>query len=968
MLLVKNLKKYSGINLLILLILMYIPAAAQPSAGYFQQEVNTKIQVSLNDSTHSLQGHIRIEYINHSPDTLNEIFIHLWPNAYRNNKTAFARQSTRTGIPEFYFSKPSQRGYIDSLFFKINGEHHTPYYMGDSIDIARISMQSPLHPGDTSIITTPFYVKIPEVFSRLGHDGQAYYISQWYPKPAVYDQNGWHPMPYLHMGEFYSEFGEFDVKITLPENYRVAATGDLMNAQEKTWLKSVQAQTHREGFPESSKKTKTLHYHAENVHDFAWFADKRWGVDHITWQDSVDIFAFYLPEHKNKWKDAARVISKTLDFFSKHVGNTDYTSFSAVQAHKGAGGGMEYPGVTQISMSTGGKSLERIIMHEVGHNWFYGSLGFNERRYPWLDEGLTSFYEKKYMRHHYSNDTDMFDALISPWYENDLIPELTYKYSRSLGIDQPADLHSDDFYTVNYGTVVYNKTVSAFFYLEAWIGKVRFEQTMQDFFRKWKNKHPGPEDLRRHFETATNHDLSWFFDDIIGSTRAVDYRISKITKDSIFITNAGQIESPVFFGTKDTVIKAAGFSGTKSFPKPESITDYCRIDPEFTMLEFNRSNDKYIQGLFPAENPLKLKFFGGVDDFDKRELYYMPVPAFNGLDGFMPGLLVYNNFIPVKELEYQLLPMYGLETNRFLGTGKINWHRNLYGQENLKRIGITISGKQFSQNEDHAYQKLHACLALDFTHKNQKNASGLKLNFITTSSQNRIPLHYQQLSYHAKKSMSAYLLSANASLEHGAAYIKLSLESENRVKYTAKTGLDIRIFGGYLHYYDFQNHPYNVNFRLAGTNAQSDYLYETTLYNRSLQMSDYEHNAARQFVPDEGGFALYTPVQSDSWLFSLNLSSDTPLPFADIFVNVATLPDVFESDFYDEKFAFYEAGIRISLIKDIAEIYLPVLYSSSLKRVNNGIYSENYWHKIRFRLSLNNLNPFDFRYKTHLLY
>ncbi len=947
--------------------LIYKPAAAQPPAGYFQQEVNTKIQVSLNDTAHSLKGRIRIEYINHSPDTLQKLFLHLWPNAYRTNKTAFARQSTRTGIPEFYFSKPSQRGYIDSLFFKINGTHHIPYYMGDSIDIAKIPLKSPLNPGDTAIITTPFYVKIPDVFSRLGHDGQAYYISQWYPKPAVYDQNGWHPMPYLHMGEFYSEFGDFDVSISLPANYRVAASGKLLDDAERKWLKNLKKETHN-GFPPSASKQKTLHYHAENVHDFAWFADKRWAVDYLTWQDSVDVFAFYLPESWHSWKSATEYIRKTLDYYSGQIGELHYPSYAAIQADEGAGGGMEYPGVTHISMSAGGKSLERIIMHEVGHNWFYGSLGFNERRYPWLDEGLNSFYEKKYMRHHYPGDTDMFDALISAWSENNLGPELTYKYSRSLGIDQPANLHSDDFYTVNYGTVVYNKTVSAFFYLEAWIGEHRFEQIMQEFFRLWKNKHPGPEDLRRHFENQSGQDLSWFFDELMGSTRAVDYRISKITEDSIFIKNCGEISAPVFFGTKDTVLKAEGFSGTKSFPKPESITDYCRIDPEFNMLEFNRSNDKYISGLFPAEKPLKLKFFGGVDDFDKNELYYMPVPAFNGLDGFMPGLLLYNNFIPVNNLEYQLLPMYGLKTDRLLATGNINWHRNLYGQENLKRFGITISGKQFSLTEDIAYQKLRGSISLDFRHNNHRMESGMHLNFITTSTQNRKPLHYQQLSYNAKRSLSGYLLSANATLEHGAAYVKLALESKNRIKYNAKTGLDIRVFGGVLHYYDYKNHPYNVNFRLAGTSAQSDYLYETTLYNRSLYMSDYEQAAARQFVPDDGGFALYSPIQSDRWLISLNLSSDTPLPFADVYLNAATLPDVFEYSFYDEKFAFYEAGIRISLIKDIAEIYLPLLYSKSLKNINDGIYSDNYWHKIRFRLSLNRLNPFDFRYKTHLLY
>ena len=170
--------------------------------NYFQQQVDYKIEVTLDDTLHHLNGIIRINYSNDSPDTLDGIYFHLWPNAFRNKETAFAKQKLRDGDTRFYFSDQSSMGFIDGLAFKVDGVNASLVYDQEHVDIAYLKLPKSLKPQQSIKIETPFIVKVPKSYSRLGHVGQSYQITQWYPKPAVYDQNGWHPMPYLDRGEF----------------------------------------------------------------------------------------------------------------------------------------------------------------------------------------------------------------------------------------------------------------------------------------------------------------------------------------------------------------------------------------------------------------------------------------------------------------------------------------------------------------------------------------------------------------------------------------------------------------------------------------------------------------------------------------------------------------------------------------------------------------------------------------------
>ncbi|HMC99323.1 MAG TPA: M1 family metallopeptidase, partial [Ferruginibacter sp.] len=380
--------------------------------NYWQQEVNYTIEVSLNDQEHTLTGFEKIEYINNSPDTLKYIWFHVWPNAYKNDKTAFSDQLLENGNTRFYFSDKSAKGYINRLDFKVNNVTASTEDHSEHIDIIKLNLPFPLPPNQKILITTPFHEKLPFNFSRSGHEGESYQVTQWYPKPAVYDSKGWHPMPYLDQGEFYSEFGSFDVSITVPENYVVAATGELQNAEEKKWLKTrsdftwepVKRKVKTKGgsyktvydpFPPSAANIKILRFKQNNIHDFAWFADKRFIVDNDTCRlqsgKIIDVFTYYTPAEKNKWKHSVQFAKDAVRHYSSLVGEYPFSVVSAVQGPPSFGGGMEYPTITVISPAGNELEVDLTIAHEIGHNWFYGILGTNERDYPWMDEGINSY-------------------------------------------------------------------------------------------------------------------------------------------------------------------------------------------------------------------------------------------------------------------------------------------------------------------------------------------------------------------------------------------------------------------------------------------------------------------------------------------------------------------------------------------------------------------------------------------------
>jgi hypothetical protein len=342
---------------LIIAIACFTTVSVSAQDNYWQQRINYKINVSLDDKNHSLKGSEELDYTNNSPDVLNYIWFHLWENAYKNDSTAFAKQLIRDKKGMARLKKFKDRGFVDSLDFTVDGVKAIAEADPENIDVVKLVLPKPLVPGSTVKIQTPFYVDLPGYISRSGHDGQSYMICQWYPKPAVYDRHGWHQFPYLDEGEFYSEYGNFDVSITLPSQYIVGATGVLQNSDELKQYRDIG----RRNVVSSSKKnsvkyivprtsTKVLNYKADSVLDFAWFADKNFVVRYDTMQlagRTVDVFTYHHPDGNKNWVHSTDYVKSGARAYSSYFGEYPYPVVQAVEGPKNEmSGGMEYPMIT----------------------------------------------------------------------------------------------------------------------------------------------------------------------------------------------------------------------------------------------------------------------------------------------------------------------------------------------------------------------------------------------------------------------------------------------------------------------------------------------------------------------------------------------------------------------------------------------------------------------------------------------
>ncbi|MCE2743359.1 MAG: M1 family metallopeptidase, partial [Fluviicola sp.] len=560
-------------NLFFLTLITFITFSAT-SQSYWQQEVNYKIEVKLDDSKHELTAFEEFEYINNSPNQLDFLYIHLWPNAYQNEKTALGKQQWNSGETLLKYGDDSLKGNISGLDFKINGEAVKWELDSKNIDICKLMLKTPLLPGQRLTVSTPFKVKIPTgEISRLGHVGQSYQITQWYPKPAVYDKNGWNPIPYLNQGEFYSEFGSFDVSITLPKNYVLGATGDCQTPSEIDFLTDLALKTRlkfengelNEGrkanmnFPASSSEYKTIRYTQSKVHDFAWFADKRYEVlkgevELPASKRKVTSWAMFTPRNAEVWKNAIEYINDGTYYYSLWNGDYPYNNVTAVDGTISAGGGMEYPTITVIGNTGNKEELEVVIVHEVGHNWFYGILGSNERVHGWMDEGMNTLNEVRYVQTKYPENTRFSDMILNGKFHLDNLDhhdlsDISYRFTAVMGEDQPIETHSADFTGANYGSIMYMKTGLVMFYLKDYLGEELFGKCQHAYFEEWKFKHPQPEDMRASFEKTSGKDLSWLFKDLIQTTNHIDYKIVNVKKvengTEVKVKNKGQVNGPI---------------------------------------------------------------------------------------------------------------------------------------------------------------------------------------------------------------------------------------------------------------------------------------------------------------------------------------------------------------------------------------------------------------------------------------
>lgn len=545
----------------------------KPRSDYWQQDVHYKIQARVDEKEHKIEGSQQVYYVNHSPDTLREIYFRLFQNAFiagshlreleRVNKVK-ARLGPREAAGE-----GTLLGLVQQEGLDLHGEWDNT--------ILRLPLDRPLPPGESTRLDMDFVtffddqgstrrrMKMYDAWGMKHYNGV-----QWFPKVCVYDpRSGWDLDQHLNK-EFYGEFGTYEVDLDFPSNYIVEATGELQNRaevlpdslRERLDLKNFADKPWGEPpsviIPYVPGERKVWKYKAMHVHDFAFTADPSYRIDTRYW-NGVECVALAQEPHARGWQNAAEYVAKTIETFSRDFGPYSYPKMVAADAADG----MEYPMITLDGGADPG--YRSLLVHEIGHNWFYGMVGSNETYRAALDEGFTQFLTAWGLE---AIDgpllvEDARKRKIFPLMEKPQSPMSRefrvfsrYVLEALKGQELPLMTHSNEFRDALHHeggyAMVYYKPAAMLYHLQYVLGDSLFLEAMRAYVDQWKFAHPYIEDFRNTITRFTGQNLNWFFDQWFESTKTLDYAITGIRKEKgkkdqfrLNLKRKGDMQSPL---------------------------------------------------------------------------------------------------------------------------------------------------------------------------------------------------------------------------------------------------------------------------------------------------------------------------------------------------------------------------------------------------------------------------------------
>ncbi len=479
------------------------------------------IDAKLDTNLHRITAHETIHFVNRSSATLNELWFHLYLNAFKNDKTLFLRSPFGAGRSG---DKAHEYGYVDVKKLSIvggdgadlwpNRDRHSPNDPDDETDL-RLPLPSPLVPGASLSLELTFEDQLPEIVERTGYAGSFHFLGQWFPKLARLEPDGHFAHFSFHaQSEFYADFGDYDVRLDVPEAFRVGASGAL----------DPKPEAHAPG-------RKLLHYLAPNVHDFAWTAWDKFETrsERIA---GTEVTVLYPPHHQRNAEAELDSVRFALPHFNARYGAYPYSTLTLVHPPEAAenSGGMEYPtlittGGPWYATRGGGHFIDIVTIHELGHQWFYGLVASNEHASPFLDEGLNSYAEAEAMEARYGMGAvfDGFGLSVSS-------TALNRVFSAARGADEPVAQGAADFASFrNLGAIVYSRTATVMATMARVYGEERVARALGNYTRRFRFRHPGPSDLVAVMQEELGADAASALSTALFARGTVDYLVREIS-------------------------------------------------------------------------------------------------------------------------------------------------------------------------------------------------------------------------------------------------------------------------------------------------------------------------------------------------------------------------------------------------------------------------------------------------------
>jgi hypothetical protein len=593
--------RHSCCLLLLLGLLGTTPLSAGEQTPMFRDPLspriaNYHIAVRLDPSEKMLSGIETLTWRNTSSDVVSELQFHLYLNAFKDERSTFMRGGgSLRGL-----SLPDRRwGWITvtslrtadgtDLAKQIEFIHPDDDNLNDQT-VIRVPLINPVLPKHSVTLTLDFTARLPRIFARTGYSNDFFMVGQWFPKIGVYEgagqryatKGGWNCHQFHPNTEFFADFGLYDVDITVPGPFIVGATGVLQ--QERP----------------NPDGTKTLSFHAEDVHDFAWTASPHYLDLKDTWRN-VSIRVLMQPQRADQAIRYFRSAKAALEYLDAHVGPYPYPVLTIVDPAYGAlgAGGMEYPTLITAGalwgIGSSFKLAELVTVHEFGHQYWYGMCASNEFEEAWLDEGVNQYYETRIMTESYGMKTSVAD-FIGLEVGDEEMTRSSYTGMRNPRI-APVATEAWKFPRGSYGVLTYNKTAVFLTTLERMIGRPAMDSTMKTFFRRWRFKHPCARDFIAVFNEIVppmthlrfGRNLDWYFDQVLYGTGICDYELTSVRTQDDEPRGRGEDRAVVDAGSSSNAGKSPP---TREFSSTVTVSRLGEITlPVTVLVEFDDGSE-----------------------------------------------------------------------------------------------------------------------------------------------------------------------------------------------------------------------------------------------------------------------------------------------------------------------------------------------------------------------------------------
>ena len=795
----------------------------------------------------------------------------------------------------------------------------------------------------------------------------------WYPTPAVYDADGWHPMPYLNMGETFSEVADYTIKFTSPLQSIIASTPAI-------------------------KENNNFTFEAKNIIDFAIVTSTNKSVHNhtLTTKKRNEIDLSILTKYPKRDSSAVVYLQSALDYFEPLIGDFPYASLSVLDKGLKSTSGMEYPGLITVSgLDDEFGDFEYYLVHELLHQWFYSALAFNQRDHAWLDEGLTTYYQQRYYKElkeidHYSKKGSM----VMHKGQQPLLQTVA-RAQACRHYHAPLNTTVDHIDPANYGFNAYEIPARMYAYLADFLDQEHFDSGMQSFYSTWSGKHPSPQDLQNSLEKTTSKNLDWFFKDLVQNDWSYDYEIKALEDGNVSVGHSSGSTPPYKITFKNKEGKTLekwidGHEGIQNIPLPDLSYDAAIIDEEGLSMDINRNNNS-----ININRPLKLVLGTKLDDGRYKELYFLPTLAFNTSDGPQLGLALYNSSFPGKKLKWALSPAYGFGSKRPVGEGWISYDHYLKSKK-YRKIQFKLNAKSYNFRKTETldeilrYSRISPHVSLHFKHKAKEHKYSKlyfkpiylieekfvfleDVYFIGNNHSTIFRLGYEHYNFWelGPSEINAQLEFQPYKNELGERhnYLKLTASYTKGLFYAPARSIDFRVWGSYfITNTQRESANYDPSF-VRGTSALihqgfNDYAYDDYFFNRANQGASLDN----QISYLGGGFktpfgSQYSIGQTNDFAFAVNIKSDLPIKTPKLF----PLKLFFDLGYYNAKEteearlegrSFYSGGVMLEYGDGLFSFYLPLVNSSALSDIydTEGI---GILGRISFKMDLIRFNPWD---------